>query len=371
MSAQPRPLGAFRIVEVNAPDAPVMTRLATAMAGKIAADLGATVIKIEPAGGDPIRFLPPFLAPLSAHDARGLSAHDARGERSALFQFLNTSKRSAATDSPALRARLVGAADAMITDDPSLIGVGTTPRVRVLISPMADRRFPHPPLEQIDILAMSGLMDIVGEPDGPPTKLGGHQCAYTAGLAAFTGLVAALANTGVAEIVDVSVLDVALWTNWKTFADRLYTGRAPTRPGAVGEFQVLACADGHAAFVYTEKDWPILVRLFADPALSGPQFATRAGRQAAAGAIHAIIAPWFAARSRAEIYAAAKAAGVPLSAVWRLSELERDPQYIAQKFLAEIADPVLGARHLPTLPLVWNGDRFAPIPAPALAEMHG
>ena len=61
MSARQRPLEQFRIVEVNAPDAPVMTRLATAMAGKIAADMGASVIKIEPAAGDPMRFLPPFL----------------------------------------------------------------------------------------------------------------------------------------------------------------------------------------------------------------------------------------------------------------------------------------------------------------------
>ncbi len=354
MTAQPRPLEPFRIVEVNAPDAPVMTRLATAMAGKIAADLGASVIKIEPACGDPLRFLPPFLANGEAT------------ERSALFQFLNTSKRSAATDRADLRARLVAAADAVITDDAALIG--DAPRVRVLVSPMADRQFPSPPIEQIDILAMSGLMDIVGEPDGPPMKLGGHQCAYTAGLAAFTGMVAALANAGIAEIVDVSILDVALWTNWKTFADRLYSGRAPTRPGTAGEFQVLACADGHAAFVYTEKDWPILVRLFADAGLDAAEFATRPQRQAAGAAINARIAPWFAARTRAEIYAQAKAAGVPLSAVWRLSDLAADPQYIAQQFFADIAHPMHGTLRFPTLPLLWNGARFAPAPAPELAQ---
>lgn len=353
MSARQRPLEQFRIVEVNAPDAPVMTRLATAMAGKIAADMGASVIKIEPAAGDPMRFLPPFLP-------GGEPA-----ERSALFQFLNTSKRSAATDSAALRVQLVGQADAVITDDISLIG--ETPRVRVLVSPMADRQFPSPPIEQIDILAMSGLMDIVGEPDGPPMKLGGHQCAYTAGLAAFTGMVAALVNTGVAETVDISILDVALWTNWKTFADRLYSGRAPTRPGAAGEFQVLACADGHAAFVYTEKDWPILVRLFAGAGLEAAEFATRPQRQAAGAAINTRIAPWFAARTRAQIYTEAKSAGVPLSAVWRLSDLAADPQYIAQQFFADIAHPVHGQLHFPTLPLVWNGTRFSPAPAPALA----
>jgi crotonobetainyl-CoA:carnitine CoA-transferase CaiB-like acyl-CoA transferase len=358
MSAQQRPLQHFRIVEVNAADASVMTRLATAMAGKIAADLGAEVIKIEPSAGDPLRYMPPFLP-------QGRPA-----ERSALFQFLNTSKRSFATDDVELKTRLIAAADAVLTDDAALID-GDGPRVRVLVSPLADRQFPNPPIEQIDVLALSGLMDIVGEPDGPPVKLGGHQCAYTAGLAAFTGMVAALANDGVAETVDVSVFDVALWTNWKTFAERLYTGRSPIRPGALGEFQVLACADGHTAFVYTEKDWPILLRLFDDPVLAGPAFAARGDRQAAPAAINARIAPWFAARTRADIYAAAKQSGVPLSAVWQLSDLAGDPQFIAQKFFADVAHPLHGPLRLPTLPVVWNGGRFIPEPAPGLEVADG
>ncbi len=357
MTTQPRPLARFTIVELNAPDAPMITRLATAMAGKIAADLGASVIKIEPPGGDILRFQPPFLPAGPAT------------ERSALFQFLNTSKRSVVMADAALRARLLGAADALITDDPTLLAA--PPRVRVLVSPLPGRAFPNPPVEQIDILAMSGLMDIIGEPDRAPLKLGGHQCAYTAGLAAFTGLVAALANQGVAEIVDVSVLDVAQWTNWKTFADRLYSGRAPARPGAVGEFQILACRDGHAAFVYVEKDWSTLARMFDAPDLLDPPFETRAGRQANAAAINARIAPWFAARSRAEIYAEAKRWGVPIAAVWRLSDLAADPQYLAQQFFAEVAHPVHGKLTLPTLPVVWNGARFTPTPAPALEAARG
>src|SRR3546814_17646150 len=57
----------------------------------------------------------------------------------------------------------------------------------------------------IDILAIEGLLDIIGDPTREPLKLGGHQCAYTAGLAAFTGLVAALARAardGDGEIVE-------------------------------------------------------------------------------------------------------------------------------------------------------------------------
>src|SRR4051812_10836952 len=76
------PLARFTIVEVNDRDVPLCLRLAASLAGKIAADLGATVLKIEPPGGDPVRRAPPFLP---------------QGE-SALFQFLNTSKCSLILD---------------------------------------------------------------------------------------------------------------------------------------------------------------------------------------------------------------------------------------------------------------------------------
>src|SRR6187455_1082756 len=76
------PLARFTVLEVNDRNMPTCLRLAASLAGKIAADLGATVLKIEPSGGDPVRHAPPLLS---------------QGE-SALFQFLNTSKRSLVLD---------------------------------------------------------------------------------------------------------------------------------------------------------------------------------------------------------------------------------------------------------------------------------
>ena len=55
------PLQRFTIVEVNDTGVPLCLRLATSLAAKIAADLGADVLKIEPPGGDPVRRAPPFL----------------------------------------------------------------------------------------------------------------------------------------------------------------------------------------------------------------------------------------------------------------------------------------------------------------------
>jgi crotonobetainyl-CoA:carnitine CoA-transferase CaiB-like acyl-CoA transferase len=350
------PLGAFRIVELNAPKAAPLTRLAVAMAGRIAADLGADVIKIEPPGGDPLRAMPPFLA-------RGAVA-----ERSAVHQFLNAGKRSVVVPHTArdILAGLLATADALLTDDPERISA--TPAVCVLVTPFSEWEKKLPAVAEIDIMAASGLLDLIGDPAREPLMLAGHQCAYMAGLAAFTGLVAALAREGAPEIVDVSVLDVACWSNWKSFAERLYTGRTPTRLGELTEWQIFPCADGHVAFVYTEREFAGVCRMVGDPALRDERFSTRAGRIEHAAALLPLLRPWFAGRTRAKIHEESKRNGLPIAPVWRVTELGGDPQYLAQKFLSELTHPTLGALTMPTLPVTWNGARLTPRLAPVLAE---
>jgi crotonobetainyl-CoA:carnitine CoA-transferase CaiB-like acyl-CoA transferase len=77
--------------------------------------------------------------------------------------------------------------------------------------------------------------------------------------------------------------------------------------------------------------------------------------------INDVVKPWYAARTRREVYEASKAAGLPMAPVFAVRELLDDPQYAAQRFLAPS-----GARHapkhwlMPTVPTVWNGQRFIP-----------
>ncbi len=93
-----KPLDGTVILEVGNAQAPICLRLATSFAGKIASDLGAKVVKLEPFGGDSIRYAPPFLP------------SGPEGERSALFKFLNTGKTSLSMpgDSAAARWRPAG-----------------------------------------------------------------------------------------------------------------------------------------------------------------------------------------------------------------------------------------------------------------------
>ncbi|HTR83531.1 MAG TPA: CoA transferase [Reyranella sp.] len=357
-SADARPLQRFTVIEVNDTSAPLCLRLATSLAGKIAADLGADVLKIEPPGGDPVRRAPPFLP---------------TGE-SALFQFLNTSKRSLALDLASDGGRnalsdLLAKADAVLFEEPASIaamarGARATP-IEIAAFPveMAARRRP---VSGFTVLALAGLLHMVGEPERKPLRLGGHQASYAAGLTAFTGLAAALAARDAgrtAQSVRVSLVEVMQWVNWKAASGADAAGVSPGREGKLSEFQILPCRDGHVAVVYTVTQWPALRALIADPRLDEPRFATRAGRRQHIADLYAIITPWFTDKTRAEIQSSAQAKGVPFGPIFSPAELLEAEQYAARGFLAKLGD-----WRVPQLPVQWNGRSFAPRPAPELAS---
>lgn len=361
MTTQSQPLARFRIVEINDARVPLCLRLASSLAGKIAADLGAEVLKVEPPGGDPVRRAPPALP----------------SGGSALFEFLNTSKRSLLLDlqSEAGRtslARLLDGADACLFEEPaSIAGLARTARA----TPIEIAAFPLEmdaaarPVSELAIQALGGLMHMIGEPDRKPLKLAGHQASYAAGLTAFTGLSAGLAarDTGRrAPAVRVSLAEVMQWVNWKAASGAAASGVSPGREGKASEFQVVPCRDGHVAVVYTVTQWPATRDLIADPRLLDAKFATRAGRRQHIAQLYDIIRPWFADKTRAEIQKTAQARGVPFGPVFTPSELLEAEQYVARGFLAELSGHGGDRLLMPQLPVQWNGRSFAPRPAPPL-----
>lgn len=350
------PLQRFTLVEVNDRDVPLCLRLATSLAGKIAADLGATVLKIEPPGGDPVRRAPPLLS---------------QGE-SALFQFLNTSKRSLVLDlageaGRAALARLLDTADVALFEEPAsvaaMVRAGKATPVEIAAFPV-EMNAAARPVSEFTLLALGGLLHMVGEPERKPLRLGGHQASYPAGLTAFTGLAAALAARDAghkAPAVRVSLAEVLQWVNWKAASGADAAGTSPGREGKSSEFQIVRCKDGHVAVVYTVSQWPATRTLIGDPRLLDAKFNTRAGRRQNVAELYEIIAPWFAGKTRADIQSTAQAKGVPFGPVFSPAELLDTEQYVSRGFFA-----TLGAYRVPQLPVQWNGRSFAPRPAPEL-----
>lgn len=354
------PLHRFTVLEVNDAGVPLPLRLAASLAGKIAADLGATVLKIEPPGGDPARAAPPLLG----------------GGESALFHFLNTSKRSLVLDLAGDRGRatlahLLESADACLFEEPAGVAdlIRRSAAAPVEIAPFPRGMDPAQPFSEFTLSALGGLLHMVGELDREPLRLGGHHPAYAAGLTAFTGLAAALAarEAGTkAAAVRVSLAEVVQWVNWKAASGAEASGLSPGREGKQSEFQIVPCRDGHVAVVYTVSQWPATRDLIGDTRLGDVKFATRTGRRANVAELYDIILPWFAGKTRKEVQALAQARGVPFGPVFSPAELLETEQYVARGFLADLKHPTAGPLRLPQLPVQWNGRSFAPRLAPEL-----
>jgi crotonobetainyl-CoA:carnitine CoA-transferase CaiB-like acyl-CoA transferase len=353
------PLQGRTIIEFSRAGGSEVSGRAVALAGRIAADFGATVIKVEPPGGDALRRAGPFV-----------QSKDGRTE-SATFAFLNGGKRSVALPGGArdgvLLSALAGKAVAVLTDDHDALAAhfsAVPAKVVIEHGVPASLGIPDARVADVTILALSGLLDLIGHPDAAPVPLGGHQASYVAGLSAFSGLMGALSmcdQGAKGETVTISALEANIWSNWKSFAERLYMGKSPTRQGVLSEWQTFPCRDGYAAFVYLDKDWPLVVRLIGDARLGVKELETREGRRANMALISEVVKPWYTARSRREIYEASKAAGLPIAPVIGVRELLDDAQYAAQRFLAP-SGARQASKHwqVPTVPTVWNGQRFIP-----------
>jgi crotonobetainyl-CoA:carnitine CoA-transferase CaiB-like acyl-CoA transferase len=349
-----KPLEGIRVIEVYGPDAALALRLAGSLTGRILADLGAQVSFGEPPEGDVLRRVPPFTA----------------GGGSATFAFLSAGKHAIRLpDDP---AQLIAAHDGAIIDAGGFArwcGQAALPAMAVLS--MASHGA-H--ASEFTVLALSGVLDIVGDPEREPLRLGGHQAAYSAGLSAFTGLLAALclarAGAGAPRTVHVNLLDTLLWINWKSVIAGQVAANSPSRQGRAAEWQVLGCADGWLALVYQATDWPALCDLVGDPRLHEERFATVAARRENGRELAALIEAGLSHHTRDEIRSLALARRLPLGPVWSPAELLQDRHYLSRGVFFPAIMPEGAAGMMPSLPVVWNGARFAPGPVPALATVQ-
>lgn len=303
------------------------------MAGKIAAELGADVTVLAPAEGHPVRALPPFF--------------QGAERRSTLFEFLHGAKTIVSGSSESDLAGHAAHADALLVDSAVTLPREKTAVVISTFGPWQTEL--KEPASELTIMAVAGVLHLIGLQAGRPMRLPGHQPAYAAGLAAFLAMNAALMAPS-PKIADVSLLDAVLWVNWKVISEPLLESSAAGK--VVNEWQVVEAADGHIALVYMDRDWPALVDLVGDLRLREPRFSTRPGRLEHLDDLMAVLRPWFAARRKADIYREAKLRSIPLGPVWSVADLARDAQYLERDFWSTTPTGIM-----PRLPAVWNNAR--------------
>ena len=317
------------------------------------ADMGADVIKLEePGRGDESRaFGPPF-----------------HGGESPYFLSINRNKRSCTVnlkheDGKAVLRRLLAGADVLIENfrpgAMARLGFGydsvsaAHPRlVYCSISGFGDSG-PDATRPGYDLIVQgeSGLMDVTGEADGPPTRVGTSIADLTTGLMAAQGILLALharRTTGRGQHVRVAMLDAV--ASLLTYNTGIYfaSGESPTRRGndhpSVVPYQTLRAKDGWINLgVANDSLWTRYCEAIERPDLQDDtRFATAPARVEHRQTLIPIIAGLTAARTVQEWMDLLGAAGVPCGRIRNVAEVCTNPQLVERGKVVERPHPTAG-----------------------------
>lgn len=343
-------------------------------------DMGADVVKVEKRGtGDDTRLNQPKIASESTYF---LSFN--RNKRSVELDFRDP------VDQETLR-RLAATADILIENfRPGTLekmGCGwdvlsaINPRlILVRISGFGqDGPFANRACFDVIAQAMGGIMNLTGQPDGPPTMAGTFMVDYSTALYATIGTLCALEarrQTGKGQVVETSLLETSASLLMSAIPDFKQLGQSMTRMGSrdrytapVNSFQ---CSDEE--WVYLSAGTNSLFRRFVATAdlahlLDDPRFATADARLANQEAIEAIVQQWVGLHSSSAVVDAMEKAGVPCAKVAGIAEVTENPQLRYRRQIIDIDHPTVGTytTHGVTVTLHDTPGRIAR-PAPLLGE---
>ena len=310
--------------------------------GQILADLGATVIKVESPGGDDTRHWgPPFLRDRSGQKADAAYFHSCnRGKRSIVADLKSESGRKLVRD-------LVAGADVFIENfkvgglrqyglDYATLSARHPKLVYCSVSGFGQDG-PYAERSGYDFLsqAMAGIMDLTGEPDGAPQKMGVAFADIFTGLYGLVGVQAALAQrerTGTGQLIDVSLLDSMVGVLANQAMNYLVSGTPPRRMGNVHPnicpYQTFATADEEIVIAVGNHDQfvklcDVLGRtdIGTDARYASNELRV-ANRDALCDALQSAFVEW----PRANLLDALADKGVPAAPINSLAEVFADPQ---------------------------------------------
>lgn len=239
---------------------------------------------------------------------------------------------------PRSYARLGIDYDSLRATKPDLIWVGITG-----FGPDSDEAAYDPILQ-----ARAGLMELTGQPDGPPTVFGLPMVDLGAGEHGYGQIMKALyhrARTGQGMRLDISMFQSAVsWlVNPILLAHSL--GQPVTRRGNTHQFfapvSVYPTRDGHVYMaVGNDAQWAALTGLPAFAHLARPEYERNAGRIAAGQDLNQQLAARFRRLSTTEALELCQGIGVPIARVNSILEVAADP-LVAER-LTRITDPQTG-----------------------------
>jgi crotonobetainyl-CoA:carnitine CoA-transferase CaiB-like acyl-CoA transferase len=354
----PGPLRSVRVLELG-------DRLG-AYCGKVLADLGAEVIKIERPGGDPLRFSPPFRLGQSGpeaglnfayyhHNKRGITLDWSAEESWPLLRELGRTAKVIIT-SPTARQPVVGF-------DPASgnLSWASTDSIACFITPFGltgpYRDWRATPFVSY---AMSGLMHDVGPAKGPPVAQPGQQQYDECGIHAAVMVQALLHRPDLeSQYIDISAHEVG-WFNQISLDRYGRNGWISTRRTSFGipPAGIWRCTDGLLDIAsHTDRHWDIFLEVMDKPEiLMDPIYRDRAQRVQLFDLLTDIIAELFSTRSAVEIVETAQAAGLPCALMYTPSEFLEDAQHRRSEFFVESSRQGTGTFEIPGRPFRTEPD---------------
>lgn len=338
------------------------------LVGKYLANFGAEVIRLESRlAPDVFRSTyPPF------------KDNEPGADRAAMFAFYNDGKRSATLNlkdprGVALARRLILTADVFIESftpgTVARLGLGAEalraehPGLIVLSSCNQGQTGPHAfhPGYGSQLSALAGFVHLLGESGSGPVLLYGPYIDY---IAVGYGTIAVLAalerrrRTGAGCAIDLSQYEAGLQFLAPAVLEFASTGRIPGRAGnadaVAAPHGVYPCAGTErwcALSIWSDDEWHRLVAAVGDPALfADPVLLTAEGRRRSGDELDRRIGTWTRTRSREQVVATLRAAGLRAAPVLGVSELHDDPQLRHRAFWPAVEHPVIGPMHLMSAP---------------------
>jgi formyl-CoA transferase len=337
-----RPLAGVRVLELG-------NYIAAPTAGRMLADFGAEVIKVE--------------RPVTGDELRNWRLYS--GDTSMLYRTINRNKKSIVVDLKSDRGReiildLVGHCDVLLENfRPGTLerwGLGpeeldrANPKLVITrisafgqTGPMAGR-----PGFAAVAEAFGGLRELVGDPDRPPVRTGVSIGDSIAGIYAAFGTVMALFQRERTEVpLRQRVIDVALNESVLSVMESLvpdYLAYGVTRQRVGGRMEGIApsnayaCADGNSIIVAGNGDaiFQRYMQTIDRPDLAvDPDLQTNAGRWRRRDELDAAIGQWTIRYNRDDALKLLDVAGVPSGPIYTAADICADEQYAARNMVQD------------------------------------
>ncbi len=332
--------------------------IAGSFCGRLMADYGADVLKLEPPTGASLRRMGPFFG------------DDPHPEKSLFYLLMNLNKKGATLNletvtgrnilkrlvphvdviiesyRPGYLADLGVGYDDLVAENSSLIMTSITPFGQT--GPYSQYKG-----EEVVNYAMGLIMSISGIQGEEPLKHGGFQAQYEGGLngAASTSMALFMqSNTGEGQHIDISVTECVASTAMATQTTYTFMGGTlPRRRLSGSNFgHPMPCKDGWI-IVQTGggATWDTIAEFFGDPQLKEPKFADPAQRLRNTVELDQVVLDSIKERGKWDLFTKAAEARMLFGLVQTPLELLECPQLKSRDFYREIDHPVIGKVKVP------------------------